>query len=105
MVLRNHFYTVFPFYGMNMNICYFARRESMNPYEILGVSPLSSKADIKAAYRRLSKKYHPDLGGDEEKFKEINEAWDYIDKNHGSESAPVIWVHKTLFTFKRRSVS
>lgn len=75
----------------------------MNPYEILGVSPLSSKSDIKAAYRRLSKLYHPDVGGDEEKFKEIAEAWEYIDKNHGDEKVPDIWVHKTLFTFKKRS--
>ncbi len=47
-------------------------------YEILGVSRNASREEIKRAYKRLAKKYHPDLNkGDpeaEQKFKEINEA-------------------------------
>ncbi len=47
-------------------------------YEILDIEKDSNQVEIKAAYRRLAKKYHPDLNnGDEEaqeKFKEINEA-------------------------------
>ncbi|EJE98653.1 chaperone DnaJ, partial [Liquorilactobacillus mali KCTC 3596 = DSM 20444] len=55
--------------------------EIRNPYEVLGVSKDASAADIKKAYRKLSKKYHPDLNkepGAEEKFKEINEAYEIL---------------------------
>lgn len=48
-------------------------------YDILGVKRDASQADIKAAFRRLARKYHPDLNpgdkGSEDKFKEINEAY------------------------------
>jgi curved DNA-binding protein len=51
-------------------------------YAILGVSKNSSEADIKKAFRRLARKYHPDLNpGNKEaeaKFKEINEAYEIL---------------------------
>ncbi len=49
-----------------------------DPYETLGVSRTATAEEIKSAYRKLAKKYHPDLGGDPEKFKEINEAHDVL---------------------------
>ncbi len=47
-------------------------------YEILGVPKNASQDEIKKAYYRLAHKYHPDKGGDEEKFKEINEAYQVL---------------------------
>ncbi len=47
----------------------------MNPYEILDIDPSANLDDIKKAYRKLSMTHHPDKGGDEEKFMEINLAY------------------------------
>jgi len=47
----------------------------MDPYKVLGVEKEAEIGSIKKEYYRLSKEYHPDLGGNEEKFKEIEEAY------------------------------
>jgi molecular chaperone DnaJ len=47
-------------------------------YELLGVSRDAPKDEIKKAFRRLAHKHHPDKGGDEKKFKEINEAYQVL---------------------------
>ena len=50
-------------------------------YETLGVEPSAGEAEIKTAYRRLARKYHPDVSkeaGAEEKFKAINEAYEAL---------------------------
>ena len=61
-----------------------------DPYEVLGVSKNASIDEIKAAYKELVKKYHPDKYRDnplsslaEEKMKEINQAYESLMKNNG----------------------
>lgn len=56
-----------------------------DPYEVLGLQRNATKEEVKHAYRRLAKKYHPDMNVDnpladlaEEKFKEIQQAYDDI---------------------------
>jgi len=49
-----------------------------NFYDTLGVAETASEKEIKNAFKVLAKKYHPDQGGDENKFKEINEAYDTL---------------------------
>ncbi len=58
-----------------------------NPYQVLGVSPNATDAEVKAAYRELAKKYHPDNYANnpladlaQEKMQEINDAYDAIMK-------------------------
>lgn len=48
---------------------------SKDYYEILEINKNASKEEVKKAFRKLAHKYHPDKGGDEKKFKEINEAY------------------------------
>ncbi len=64
-----------------------------DPYEVLGVSKNASQEEIKSAYRKLAKQYHPDryIGNPladlaAEKFKEINEAYDTLTGGNASGS-------------------
>lgn len=63
----------------------------MNPYEVLGVKQGASQEEIKAAYRKLVKQYHPDQYGDnplkdlaQEKLTEVNKAYDMLKNGGGS---------------------
>ncbi|KPJ55889.1 hypothetical protein AMJ49_06180 [Parcubacteria bacterium DG_74_2] len=51
---------------------------NMDYYQTLGVARDASEQDIKKSYRKLAHKYHPDKGGDEKKFKELNEAYQVL---------------------------
>ena len=66
----------------------------MNPYEVLGLKPGASQEEIKSAYRKLIKQYHPDQYTNnplkdlaDEKMREINAAYDTLTKNSGSSSS------------------
>ena len=56
--------------------------EKRDYYEVLGVSKGASDDEIKKAFRKMSKKYHPDLNPNnkeaEKKFKEVNEAYQVL---------------------------
>ena len=50
-------------------------------YEVLGVSKTATDQEIKRAYRKLAKQYHPDVATEanaEEKFKEVQEAYEVL---------------------------
>ena len=55
-----------------------------DPYRVLGVPPTATDDEVKTAYRKLARKYHPDLNGGspeaEAKMKEVNEAYSLITK-------------------------
>jgi len=50
----------------------------MDYYNVLGVSKTATVDEVKKAYRKLAHQHHPDKGGDEKKFKEINEAYQVL---------------------------
>lgn len=58
-----------------------AKMEFKDYYEILGVEASAGEAELKTAYRRLARKFHPDVSkekGAEERFKSINEAYEVL---------------------------
>lgn len=79
-----------------------------DPYSVLGVSPDASEDEIKKAYKKLAKQYHPDVTGNspeaEKKMQEINAAYDelmnrksgcagfnYQSSSHSDDEEPLIF--------------
>lgn len=54
-------------------------------YDVLGVSKEATEQEIKKAFRKLTLEHHPDKGGDETKFKEINAAYEVLSKKEKRE--------------------
>jgi DnaJ-class molecular chaperone len=74
-------------------------------YQILGVSRTASEADIKKAYRKLARKYHPDFNPNnkqaEEKFKQVQEAYEVLsdaDKRTKFDQLGANWKNGAEFT-------
>ena len=61
-------------------------------YEVLGINRSADEKEIKRAYRKLAKKYHPDMNpGDkqaEQKFKEITEAYNVLSDEEKKKLSP-----------------
>lgn len=55
-----------------------SREKDTKLYDLLGLQPNCSSSDVKKAYRNLALKNHPDKGGDPEKFKDINAAYEVL---------------------------
>lgn len=53
---------------------------SLNDYAVLGLSTASSETEVRAAFRKLAMKHHPDRGGDAEKFKDAKAAFEAIER-------------------------
>ena len=52
--------------------------KEMEAYETLGLKPEMTKDEYKAAFRKLARKHHPDLGGDPKAFRKMYEAYEYL---------------------------
>ncbi len=52
--------------------------QPVDPHDVLGLSPGFTQDELKAAYRAAAKRTHPDLGGSDEKFRHVQEAYDIL---------------------------
>lgn len=54
------------------------KQSNRNPWDVLGISSNASQEEIKAAFKQLALKYHPDKNGDNEQFRLINNAYNKL---------------------------
>lgn len=80
-----------------------------DPYKVLGISPDASDEEIKQAYRRLAKKYHPDLNpGDKEaarRMQEVNAAYEQIKnpQKAGPQAGPGGYGYDPFDSYRRQA--
>ena len=77
-------------------------------YAILGVERTDDTKAIKTAYRRLARKYHPDVSSEkdaETKFKEIAEAYEVLKDKERREEYDTLWQHRNDPRFNEYSTS
>ena len=65
-----------------------------DPHSILGVEKDATPEELKKAYRKKAKEFHPDKGGDEEKFKEATEAYDTLTNPKAKGPSPFGGTHE-----------
>ena len=66
-------------------------------YAIMGVKPTDDLKTIKTAYRRLARKYHPDVSKEpdaEARFKEVAEAWEVLSDEQRRAEYDQMWQHR-----------
>lgn len=71
------------------SIMFTVRTEKESLYDILGIKPSSSQADIKKAYYTLAKKYHPDFNPNDDEgsnFKKVQTAYEILSNPHSRQS-------------------
>lgn len=74
-------------------------------YAILGVQPTDDLKTIKTAYRRLARKYHPDVSKEsdaEAKFKDLAEAWEVLKDEQRRAEYDQLWQHRNDPGFGRQ---
>lgn len=73
-------------------------------YAIMGVKPTDDAKTIKTAYRRLAKKYHPDVSKEpdaEERFKEVAQAWEILGDEQRRAEYDELWAHRNDPKFRQ----
>ena len=74
-------------------------------YAIMGVKPTDDLKTIKTAYRRLARKYHPDVSKEsdaEARFKEVAEAWEVLSDEQRRAEYDTLWAHRNAPQFQQR---
>ena len=70
-------------------------------YEKLGLTYGATNDEIKKAYKKLAREYHPDKGGDPEKFKEISQAYSELTSTDPMQEFPELYFQDLILHFQQ----